>query len=342
MGRLPLTLVAWLLASVVVRSGTDLALAEPPEPPDPPPLLPPKYDKGPFDIEADIGKQIADALRNARRDNKRVLLHYGGNYSPKCIEMHKLLTEDPQLSRLIQSEYEYVLADYGQPPGKNMNLPKQYGAEPMRDGVPYFTVLDSAGRMFANQGAAIFEKPGGGVGGSGGYDTAAIAKFLVANKVALPPAQSVLDKGLNAAKTEEKSVFLRFGAPWCVWCRRMDAWVSQPEIAAILAKDFVLVKVDTERNAGGGAMLRRMAGEKPTGIPWFAFLDAQGKPIAESFDSAGENIGFPAAPGEIASFGEMLAAAARRSTPEEREKLLASLREEAGKSEPATSGEERR
>jgi uncharacterized protein YyaL (SSP411 family) len=226
-----------------------------------------------------------------------------------------------------------VLIDYGQPMGKNVPLSKQFNADVHGEGIPFLTVLDLEGRMFANQPIGVFETSSGG---KLSWDSAAVVKFLEANKATPVAAATVLEKGLASAKSQKKRVFLHFGAPWCGWCHRLEDWVARPDVAAVLAKDFVDVKIDTDRNPGGQAMLDRYAGGdgKSGGIPWFVFLDADGKVIADSFAKPGkDNIGFPTEDAEIARFGEMLTKAGKSITVEEREKLLATLKEKAKKQE---------
>lgn len=289
---------------------------------------------GPFDKQAEAGQDIAAALKKARQNNTRVLLVWGGNTYPKSLAFHDLITHDRKIGKVIRYEYELVLVDYGQPMGKNVPLSRQFNAEVNRDGVPYLTVLDSDGRMFANQPMATYEKPHtpgtAGAGGKPEWDADAILKFLGANMTPRVAASTALENGLAAAKRDGRRVFLHFGAPWCPWCRRLDDWMNRPDVAPLLAKDFVCVKIDTERNPGGQAMLDRYAGGegKSGGIPWYAILDADGKAIADSFIRPGaENIGFPAADEEIKAFGDMLAKATRSMTPGDRERLLATLRE---------------
>ena len=96
------------------------------------------------------------------------------------------------------------------------------------------------------------------------------------------------------------------------------------DVAPILAKDFVELRIDQERMAGGNDLLSRF-NKRPGGIPWFVFLDGDGKPIIDSNDPGHGNISFPAEDFEIAHFKVMLEKVAKRITPAEIDSLTKSL-----------------
>ena len=91
--------------------------------------------------------------------------------------------------------------------------------------------------------------------------------------------------------------------------------MASPDVAPLIAKDFVYLKIDVERALGGKELHeKRIAGaaakdgtdpKLSSGIPWFVFLDAQGTLLADSNGPKG-NIGFPAQPEEIDHFTKML------------------------------------
>ena len=95
------------------------------------------------------------------------------------------------------------------------------------------------------------------------------------------------------------------------------------DIAPVLAKDFVTLGIDTDRMAGGNALFTRYS-PKGGGIPWFVFLDGDGRAAVTS-DGPKGNVGFPAAPHEIAHFRTMLEQSKRRLTGEDVNALVASL-----------------
>jgi hypothetical protein len=203
-----------------------------------------------------------------------------------------------------------------------MDLAKSYGAKCDKEGFPYITVLDSDGKPIANQGTPEFEIDGKSL--DSGHDMAKFNAFLVKHQAPALNAQNVLDEGLSAAKRENKRVLLHFGAPWCGWCHKMEAWMARPEIGAILTKEFVDVKIDIDRMTSGKDIKSKYTGGKEGGIPWFAILDESGKSLATS-DAPEGNVGFPYQKKEVDHFVDMLKKTARNLTPADIGALGASL-----------------
>lgn len=277
-----------------------------------------------FDTEVDAGQQIAAALRKCKRENKRVLLEWGHNSYPQSVAFRRQVDGDESLRKLISYEYEHILVDYGQPPGKNVPLSRQHQADPHNDGIPYLTVLDAEGRMFANFSVKPFETRG--ADGSFSYDLSQVAKFLTANKAAPVAAQSKLDRALAAARREEKKVYVHFGAPWCPWCHKLDDFLSRPDVASTLGQDFVFVKIDTDRNPGGQALLDRLSDKKADGIPFSVIVGVDGQVIAPGLDVEGQNFGFPVETTEREGFAAMLKKAAKNLTPKQIDEVVEKLK----------------
>lgn len=289
-----------------------------------------------YDESADARAQIKSAVERAGREHKRVLVQWGGNWCPWCIRLHELFKADRDIARTLQYEYEVVLIDSGKPAGKNVELAKAYGAEVDKSGFPFLTILDPAastgpdlpGKAIANQETGALEKKaasGESVGVAAGHDPALVLKFLADHKPEYPDAQALLDTGLASARASGKAVFLHFGAPWCVWCHRLEDWMAKPRIAELLARDFIDLKIDVDRTIGGKEIHKKFNPSGGGGIPWFVFLDATGKPIADSNSSNG-NVGFPAAPEEVAHFEQMLKKAAKNLDAAAVAELTESLR----------------
>ncbi len=283
------------------------------------PAVQPKPEKSRiYDESADAKSQIAAAVAKARKENQRVLIQWGGNWCGWCTKLHECMTKDSEIARTVLYEYVVVHVDAGVPDGKNIDLAASYGADLKKHGFPFLTVLDADGKVIANQDTGSLED-------GPKHDAKKVLEFLKRHTAAPRDAQAVLDAAMQAASNSGRSVLIHFGAPWCVWCHRLEDWLARPEVARMIEKDFVELKIDTDRMTGGKEILAKYRGEKDTGIPWFAFVDAKGRVLATSEGPRG-NVGFPAQPDEVTHFESMLAKSAQRLTALEQKTLVDSLR----------------
>ena len=96
------------------------------------------------------------------------------------------------------------------------------------------------------------------------YDTRADARQDIAAAIS------------RASKTG-RNIVLVFGANWCPDCHALEAQMHRPDLARLIARDFVVVNIDVGRfdknlDVGGkyGVPIRK-------GIPAIAVLDPHGK-----------------------------------------------------------------
>ncbi len=274
-----------------------------------------------YNEAADARADLKAALARAQKDNKRVLIQWGANWCGWCVMLHDLFKSDKEIAKELLYEYEVVFVDIGQR-DKNLDLVKELGAT-LDEGVPYLTVLDGSGKPLAQQETGALE-----VKGEPRHDTAKVLEFLTAHQAQYLNAQDLYAAALKRAQTENKRIFLHFGAPWCGWCHRLEAWMADPRVAAILAKDFIDVKIDEDRTIGGKDLYAKLSGTQNGGVPWIVILDAQGKELASGNnldDQKKGNVGFPQEEAEIAWFGKMLASTRSSISDAEIEELKASL-----------------
>src|SRR5262245_22587998 len=126
---------------------------------------------------------------------------------------------------------------------------------------------------------------------------------LGAQTVSTPaPADAVVAAALKRAQAEKKAVLIEFGASWCSWCRNFEAFVKSPDAGPVLASQFVIVNLTVRErdgkqaleNPGGSPLMDRWGGAM-SGLPFYVFLDASGRKVADSNAMPdGTNIGFPA------------------------------------------------
>src|SRR5262250_1896064 len=114
-----------------------------------------------------------------------------------------------------------------------------------------------------------------------------------------PSADEVLGPAKANALAGKKAIFLHFGASWCGWCKKLDAYLDRADIKPVFEKYFVPVKLVVQENEknkalenpGAEKLLTQLGG--PSGLPYSAFLDSEGVLVVNS-KRDGQNIGYPA------------------------------------------------
>ena len=128
---------------------SDLAASVPrrlPEPAKPNTQLYPAPEEAPAEIAA--------ALRAATKDQKRVILVFGGNW---CYDCHVLdaTFRSKQIAPLVNENYHVVHVNVGDY-DKNLDLAKKYDI-PLEKGVPSLAILDPDGKLVVSQKKGEFE-----------------------------------------------------------------------------------------------------------------------------------------------------------------------------------------
>ena len=264
----------------------------------------------------DARARIDAALARAKADNTRVMIQWGDDWCGWCVKLHDLCGKDRAISRKLLYDYEVVLVPVGQF-DRNLDIAASYEADFKSNGVPFLTVLDADGTVITNQETGSLEK-------DGAHDPAKVMTFLTAHQATPRDAATSLKQALESSKASGRPVMLHFGAPWCGWCHRLEAWMTEPPVKAILARHLVDCKIDTDRDTGGKAIFEAYTKGESTGIPWFVFLAGDGRTLATS-DGPDGNVGFPSTDGEIGAFTTALKKADPTFTDAEIDTLSKSL-----------------
>jgi thioredoxin 1 len=112
-----------------------------------------KKDLYPAGVNAE--KEIAEALQNAAKTHKRVLLIFGGNW---CYDCHVLdeAFHTPEIAPTLNRNFVVVHVDVGEY-DKNLDIAKKYEV-PLERGVPAAAVLENDGKLLFTQKNQEFEK----------------------------------------------------------------------------------------------------------------------------------------------------------------------------------------
>ena len=104
---------------------------------------------------ADPKADIAAALAKARREHKRVILDFGGDWCPDCQVLDIYLHQQPNAG-LLASNFVLVHVWIGHEDA-NLDIAAHYGV-PLDKGVPALAVLSPAGSVLYAQQSGEFEK----------------------------------------------------------------------------------------------------------------------------------------------------------------------------------------
>ncbi|HJT71077.1 MAG TPA: thioredoxin family protein [Terriglobales bacterium] len=100
-------------------------------------------------------KEIHEAIAEATRTHKRVLVVFGADWCYDCHVLDKALAR-PDIAPVLKSNFQVVHVDVGTG-DKNQDLMSEYQV-PMKRGIPAIAVLDSNGKLLYSQKNGEFER----------------------------------------------------------------------------------------------------------------------------------------------------------------------------------------
>jgi thiol:disulfide interchange protein len=93
-----------------------------------------------YDPRANPNAAIAQALKQAKADHKRVLLDFGADWCPDCQVLAQRF-DDPTVKPFLDAHYHVVRIDVGRW-DNNLDVANRYG-NPIEKGIPAVVILDA-------------------------------------------------------------------------------------------------------------------------------------------------------------------------------------------------------
>ena len=117
-----------------------------------------------YDEDINPVEQIDKAVVKAKSEGKFVICQVGGNWCPWCLRFADFITNDADISKVIDQYFVYIHVNYN--PRKSEGEEKTMLAKkmlqrlnnPARFGFPVFVVLDEQGKVIHIQDSSFLEE----------------------------------------------------------------------------------------------------------------------------------------------------------------------------------------
>lgn len=106
-----------------------------------------------YDPKRDAARDIADAVKEAQRTNKYVLIEVGGEWCGWCHRLDKFFLDNPDLLQLREKNFVTVKVNFSEE-NENKAVLSHY---PPIGGYPHIFFLNSDGKLILSQDTGVFE-----------------------------------------------------------------------------------------------------------------------------------------------------------------------------------------
>ncbi|RYG29536.1 thioredoxin family protein [bacterium] len=106
-----------------------------------------------FDPKRDAAKDISDAVKLAKKQNKRILIDVGGNWCGWCKLLDKMFKTDADVAKILKERYIVVKVNWSEE-NKNEKVLANY---PKVEAFPHLFVLDKSGKLLHSQDTGALE-----------------------------------------------------------------------------------------------------------------------------------------------------------------------------------------
>lgn len=160
-----------------------------------------------YNETADAKATIEAAVHAASTDDIRVLIVWGANDNERCAAFDTA-RRSRDMGTAFSDEYKVAFVDVGKA-DRNLDVAKSYGVTLAADTLPALTILDQQGKVVANLSSRDLAAEG-----APGFDSKKLAAFLTSHQAPPPDATAQFEAAQKQAKSEGKTLFIWFSAPW--------------------------------------------------------------------------------------------------------------------------------
>lgn len=111
----------------------------------------------PYNDKEDAELKIAELVKQAKAENKNVMIQAGGNWCIWCLRFNSYVQTTPELKEIVDKNYIYYHLNYS-PENKNEKVFAKYDNPGAKFGYPVFIVLDQNGKQIHTQDSAVLEE----------------------------------------------------------------------------------------------------------------------------------------------------------------------------------------
>lgn len=110
----------------------------------------------PYNDKENAEAKIAELVKQAKKENKNVMIQAGGNWCIWCLRFNNYVQTTPELKEVVDQNYIYYHLNYS-PENKNVKVFAKYDNPGAKFGYPVFLVLDQNGKLIHTQDSSVLE-----------------------------------------------------------------------------------------------------------------------------------------------------------------------------------------
>ena len=273
-----------------------------------------------FKVKGTLAERFAAATRDAALSRQHIFVLFANPAGKAAQQLMRLRYEDAEVRNALDPFRVLAVDSSAGNFAAARNLAGKFtdDFDGSRAALSVY-VTDKAGKLVASADAAALMS-------GDRIDKAKLLALLEKQTLKPLDARQLLDDALARARQENKRVIAQETATWCGPCKLLSRFLDKHR--RYWEKDYIWVKMD-HRWHRAREIMKELRGEADAGVPWWVILDADGKPLATSNNSQGDNIGFPNGDDGRAHFRSMLEKTRIRLTDAEITALVDALQEDA-------------